>query len=88
MPRFRKKPVIVEAVRFTGSNVAEVAALLDWEYEEGSGNDDSLVIETLNGDVTVSAGEWIVKGVAGEGYPCRADIFIETYDPVDDEGES
>lgn len=84
MARFRKKPVIVDAIQFTGSNVAEVAALLDWDYDEGTSDDETLIIETLNGDVTVSVGEWIVRGIAGEGYPCRADIFAATYDPVYD----
>lgn len=64
MPAFRKKPVIVEAVR---------------TYE-------SVVIQTLEGDMQAQAGDWILKGVRGELYPCKDDIFRETYEPVGKEG--
>lgn len=82
--RFRKKPVEVEALRYTGANKATV---LSWVYPGLSG--DALeaaavmglpvVIETLEGDMTVNVGDWVIKGVAGEFYPCKHDIFMKTY---------
>jgi hypothetical protein len=88
MPRYRRRPTIIEAVQFTGTNTVEIAGLLGWSYSGGEDEYcDSIIIETLNGDVTVPVGEWVIKGVAGEGYPCRDDIFRATYDAVDlDEG--
>lgn len=44
---------------------------------------DTLVIHTLEGDVHASPGDWIITGVAGEKYPCKPDIFAETYEPVE-----
>jgi hypothetical protein len=88
MGRYRKRPLVVDAIQFTGHNIAEIAELLDWSYEDGSEASDScdtLVVETLEGDMTANVGDWIVKGVAGEGYPCRADIFAAIYEPVDHE---
>ena len=87
MTRYRKRPVVVDAIQFTGKNVPEIAQLLDWDFDDGDGDCDTIIIETLNGDVTVTAGEWIVRGIAGEGYPCRADLFELTYEPIDEEGE-
>lgn len=85
MALYRKKPVIIEAIRFDGANVAEIAALLGWDLTDGDSEADTIVIETLEGDMTVNVGDWVIKGVAEEGYPCRADIFELTYEPVEEE---
>ena len=84
MPFFRKKPVIIEAVEFTGHNVAEIADLLGWTYSDGDEYSESLVIETLEGEMTAHAGDWVIKGLAGEGYPCKPDIFEQSYEPVEE----
>lgn len=83
MPLYRKKPVIVEAIQFTGNNTVEIAGLLGWSYSGDGDYSDSIIIETLEGDVTANVGDWVIRGVKGEGYPCRDDIFRLTYAPVD-----
>ncbi|WP_202881062.1 hypothetical protein [Sinorhizobium medicae] len=86
MQKFRKKPVVIEAIRYTGVNVPLLA-----KYEQFVGqtlevrdrdNVLCLVIPTLEGEITASPGDWIIKGVQGEFYPCKPDIFAATYDPV------
>lgn len=81
MPRFRKKPVEVEAVQFTGDNADEIgrfAGLAAGVF----GRDHHLQIKTLEGNMTVSPGDWVIRGVKGEFYPCKPDIFAETYEEV------
>ncbi len=80
---FRKKPVVIEARQYTGRNGTE---LLGWVHgteleEEFTG--DSISITTLEGTMRADKGDWIIKGVKGEFYPCKPDIFKATYDPVD-----
>lgn len=82
MPKFRKKPVVIEAVQFVvdhagNSNHQEVSDLVD-----GWKDADTPFIKTLEGELTVSNGDWIITGVKGERYPCKPDIFEATYDPV------
>jgi hypothetical protein len=88
MPQFRKKPVVIEAFQYCTDGPSAVP---DWfcdaqsrgdAYFTQSGALAPLAIKTLNGFVTVMPGEWIVKGVQGELYPCASDIFEATYEPV------
>lgn len=84
--RFRKKPVDILAVRWNGQNIGEILEFVDGKTRldfSSNAARGELIIETINGDVTVPTGEWIVRGVEGEFYPCRADIFAETYEPAD-----
>lgn len=85
MGLFRKKPVVIEAVQFTGSNCIEIIKFIGgpWENLELH-NTDTPVIHTLEGEMTASAGDWVIKGVKGEFYPCKPDIFEATYDRVED----
>lgn len=84
MARFRKKPVVIEAEQFTGHNVADLAAQLGVELlYDTSDPPEWIVIETPEGDMKARAGDWIIKGVEGELYPCRASVFEATYEPVD-----
>lgn len=85
MTTFRKKPVEIEAIQLTKHEGVQ-AAIQDWAQEFGvrihvlpSG---SLVIPTLEGDHTASVGDWIIKGVKNEFYPCKPDIFEATYEEV------
>lgn len=81
MPKFRKKPVEIEAVQWNGDNLNEVADLTaDADNIHIAGT--LITIRTLEGVMTCSLGDWIVKGVKGEFYPVKPDIFIETYEPV------
>ena len=85
MPKFRKKPVVIEAMQWDGNNVEEISQFIDtncdWHY--GKKQQKELVINTLEGDMTADQHDWIIKGVAGEFYPCKPDIFEKTYEPAD-----
>ena len=87
--RFRKKPVEIEAVRFFRGNAEEVAAWCGGRYRRGqskpSDPDDFpewLDIPTLENVMKASLGDWVIRGVRGEFYPCKPDIFAETYEEV------
>ena len=75
---YRKKPVTVEAVQWTGENHAEMCEFIDPEVFEIIPR-VGLVIHTLEGDHHASPGDYIIKGVNGEFYPCKPDIFAKTY---------
>lgn len=83
--RYRKKPVTVEAVVWTGNNLIEIQKFCSPRQADlsrdhiGSGG---LFIETLEGVHEAQIGDYIIKGVKGECYPCKPDIFAETYDEV------
>jgi hypothetical protein len=77
--RYRKKPVVVDAVEWNGKNTTELAKFMGALVEltpDGNG----LKIKTLEGTMTAAPGDWIIKGVQGEFYPCKPDIFEETYE--------
>lgn len=78
--KYRKRPVVVEAFR-TGSGISSNEAI---EFCEGnayiSGLDHQLYIKTLEGKMKVSIGDYIIKGIQGEYYPCKPDIFEQTYE--------
>lgn len=76
---YRKKPVTVEAVQWTGENYAEMCDFIDTEVFKIIPR-MRLVIHTLEGDHHASPGDYIIKGVNGEFYPCKPDIFAKTYE--------
>ena len=71
---FRKKPVIVSAVQWTGDNWTEIA--------DFHPNGTYLLMRTLEGAAYAAPGDWIIKGVAGEVYPCKPEIFDQTHEEV------
>ncbi len=90
MPLFRKKPVVIEAMRWTLDNGLEIAKWTgghpdfpDWvsscfNYVQGA------IYDRLHKTwVSCTEGDWIIKGIQGEFYPCKPDIFEATYEPVD-----
>jgi hypothetical protein len=92
MPKFRKKPVVIEATLWNGKNFDEVSNFIGENYghkvayedtEERAIKTGNYLITTLEGIMTASAGDWIIKGVNGEFYPCKPDIFEKTYEPVE-----
>lgn len=85
--KFRKRPVVIEAVQWTGDNHDEILQLAKGcDRSIAFSNDGStLLIFTLEGDHSASVGDWIIKGVQGELYPCKPDIFAATYDAVPEE---
>jgi hypothetical protein len=76
--KFRKKPVVIEALQWT-DNSSEMAAFMGSALVN---HDRSLEITTLEGQMIGSLGDWIIKGVKGEFYPCKPDIFALTYEEV------
>ncbi len=90
--RYRKKPVVIEAMQFDGSrasidaccrwvNAGADEPILDYIF---TGPDDvkDVQVFTLEGPLNVSPGDWIIRGVQGEFYPCKPEIFNETYEPA------
>ena len=80
MPKFRKKPVVIEAVQFNGTNYDEIADFC--QPRDTYVGENSLIIKTLEGEHIASIDDWIIKGVQGECYPCKPDIFEQTYEAV------
>lgn len=81
--KYQKKPVTIEAVQWDGSEASE-KEVLDFcgEFAESLWLVDKIRISTLEGNVDASVGDYIIKGVHGEFYPCKPDIFAETYTEV------
>ena len=83
MAKYRKKPVVIDAVQNTSPGVvmhwvcglARDLELLTWEFKDGS-----VFIPTLEGTMEARPGDWIIRGVRGEFYPCKTDIFEATYE--------
>ena len=87
MPKFRKKPIVIEAVQFIGTNYADIGNLEGIKMriltDDPKDGDLCLLIDTLEGTHRANPSDWIIKGVKGEFYPIKDDIFRETYEPVD-----
>ncbi len=90
--RFRKKPVVIEAMRWTGEDDCRMPmrAFLNGGKSGGVLNlrgkrATDLLISTLEGDMLAMPGDWIIRGVKGEFYPCKPDIFEATYEAAGDE---
>ena len=82
MAKYRKKPVVIEAMRFMGPFSFDEMLV---EFEDFTGillKSNEIQIETLEGKMIANLGDWIIKGVKGEFYPCKPDIFKQTYEPV------
>ena len=86
--KYKKKPIIIEAVQWTGINLEEIKSFvgdsLDYNYKTNWDSSDlsniEVKIKTLEGDHIASIGDYIIKGVNGEFYPCKPDIFKKTYE--------
>lgn len=87
--KFRKKPVVIEAVQFDGTPSGAVDLFQEFEIPNArfvpSSNlqNGELFIPTLEGVMMAAAGDWIIRGVKGEYYPCKPDIFAATYEPAE-----
>ena len=81
--RYRKKPVMIEAVQFTRDSVEEAKRFCPVLYPQIRNEQvEFAFVQTLEGQVTASLGDYIIKGVEGEFYPCKPDIFRKTYEAV------
>ena len=82
--RYRKKPVVVEAIQYTGNNIEEIWDAFTAADVYGPVEDDPhAYILTLEGRMRCKIGDYIIRGVRGELYPCAKDIFEETYEKVE-----
>ena len=93
---YRKKPVIIEAIQWTGVNHRDMFDFLTYNhyvndpittygdnfYIDRNKVEGGLIIKTLEGEHIASIGDYIIKGVSGEFYPCKPDIFNQTYEEV------
>lgn len=79
MPRYRKKPIEIEARQYT-RNGLEAEQVANWC--DGAQTDDGLIVNTLEGNLLADYGDWIIKSIKDEFYPCKPDIFEATYEPV------
>lgn len=83
--QYRKKPVVIEAIQFDGNNHQDISDFIG-QHEGKDGMSfamgDFVNIQTLEGVMTASVGDYIVRGVNGEFYPCKPDIFAKTYEQV------
>ena len=97
MNRYRKKPVVIEAMQWDGT-VESMQAICEWanrpladdpnvDYvttmRDGQQRVEEPLCHTLEGPLRVKPKDWIIKGVQGEFYPCKPDIFAATYEPVE-----
>src|SRR5574344_2618366 len=81
--KYRKRPVEVEAIQFDGWNWREVYQFMSDEplmFTQDFRKEEYILIETLEGVMKAKVGDYIIKGVHGEFYPCKPDIFHETYE--------
>ncbi len=80
--KYRKKPVVIEAILFDGDNAPYCSAWCEGIVDYG--RRPGIVIRTEEGDMFASPGDWIIRGVKGEFYPCKPDIFEMTYEAVEE----
>ena len=85
MQKFVKKPVVIEAIQYDGANITEIETFVGEKLPTimASDVDTRLVLPTLEGDMKVSKGDYVIKGIKGEFYPCKPDIFKSTYNEVE-----
>ena len=91
--KYKTKPVEIEAIQWTGLNLEEIKTfvgdsliynIIDTAWEVGKGRPNVLMkIKTLEGDMHVSEGDYIIKGLKGKFYPCKPDIFEKKYELID-----
>lgn len=87
MAKYRKKPVVIEAVQWTGDFQLICDLVGDSEDVVLLNTDESLDIPTREGRMRGDFNDWIIKGIKGEFYPCKPDIFEATYEKVEDDVE-
>lgn len=90
MPNFRKKPVVIEARQIDCRDYDGMCDIVKWcggeaIGDEFPGGNGVVAIRTLEGVMVAECGDWIIRGVKGEFYPCKPDIFTATYEAVESE---
>ena len=84
MNKYKKKPIVVEAMQYDGINIEEIIIKLGVPEYGCDLISDDVTIPTLEGEMTVKVNDWIIKGINGEFYPCKPDIFEKTYERVEE----
>ena len=79
---YRKKPVVIQAIQFTENTCAEVLAFLGADHDDDTHPHTFINIPTLEGFMLAEPGDWIIKGIEGEYYPCKDSVFRKTYQVV------
>ena len=84
MQKFVKKPVVIEAIQYDGANITEIETFVRGKLPTIMTSDlgAQLVISTLEGDMKVTKGDYVIKGIKGEFYPCKPDIFKQSYNMI------
>ena len=84
--KYRKKPIVIEAIQWTGNNWSEIGSWMNSVKTNSiyHTNLNEVWIDTLEGIMTGGVGDYIIKGIKGEFYPCKADIFEASYDEVEE----
>ena len=78
MAKYRKKPVVIDAIQWTGDNFVEIDEFITVPHETYPA-DGYIIIPTLEGKMRASLSDFIIKGLSGEFYPCKEKIFHDTY---------
>ncbi len=83
--KYGKKPIVIEAVQWMGTQQSweEILAMGEIPWEPGEMGTESFRIRTLEGEMTVRPGDYVIRGVQGEFYPCKPDIFEATYEAAE-----
>ena len=86
MAKYKKRPIVIEAIQYDGSatSLCEIRDEFGCEYTLMR-QDGSILVRTLEREMWASRGDWMIKGIKGELYPCKPDIFEMTYEPVKNE---
>ncbi len=86
MAKYRKKPIVIEAMQYTGSNLSEVLDFINAHSKTNRshyiGGEGRLCVKTPEGNMRASFDDWVIIGIGGEVYPCKPDIFKATYEEV------
>lgn len=83
--RYRKLPIPIDAVKYKGN----WGDMCEWIGKDALyfPEQDRLVVHTLEGDMTVGIGDYMIRGVQGEFYPCKSDVFEQTYELIEGDDE-
>ena len=81
MAKFRKKPVVIEAIQWTGKNLDECIDFLGQSFGAHWAT-NRIEVYTLEGSHIATKGDWLIRGIHGEYYPCKPEIFDKTYEPA------
>lgn len=84
--KYQKKPIVVEAIQYTGNNLQDICHFIGVNVINLRGFylDTQIVIPTLEGSMSASISDYIIRGIKGEFYPIKEEIFLETYEKVEE----